>query len=112
MEAVTGPDGTAPMANINGYRIAGKTGTRDDETDAVNRFNFELHQRYPWIIPFGGLGAGDPDKGAIVDRCLGEYGFLGFKFHPFIQAFDPLDPRMMPAYERLAAWRRQPSDLP
>ena len=28
------------------------------------------------------------------------------KFHPFIQAFDPLDPRMMPAYERLAAWRR------
>jgi len=79
---------------------------RDDETDAVNRFNFELHQRYPWIIPFGGLGAGDADKGAIVDRCLGEYGFLGFKFHPFIQAFDPLDPRMMPAYERLAAWRR------
>jgi uncharacterized protein len=76
---------------------------RDDETEAVNRFNFELHERYPWIIPFGGLHVGDGDKGAIVDRCLGEHGFLGFKFHPFIQAFDSLDPRMMPAYERLAA---------
>jgi Amidohydrolase len=79
---------------------------RDDETEVVNRFNLELQQRYPWIVPFGGLHVADPDKGAIVERCLGEYGFLGFKFHPFIQAFDPLDPRMMPAYERLAAWKR------
>ncbi len=27
MEEVTGPEGTAPSANINGYRVAGKTGT-------------------------------------------------------------------------------------
>jgi hypothetical protein len=79
---------------------------RDDETEAVNRFNFELHRRHPWIIPFGGLHVGDADKAAIVERGLGDYGFLGFKFHPFIQQFDPLDPRMMPAYERLARWRR------
>jgi predicted TIM-barrel fold metal-dependent hydrolase len=79
---------------------------RRDETEPVNRFNFELHQRHPWIIPFGGVHVADADKGAIVDRCLGEYGFLGFKVHPFIQRFDPLDERMMAAYERLAAWRR------
>ena len=41
---------------------------RDDETEAVNRFNFELHQRHPWIIPFGGLHVADADKAAIVDR--------------------------------------------
>ncbi|MBI4639019.1 MAG: hypothetical protein HY727_21995 [Candidatus Rokubacteria bacterium] len=67
------------------------------ETSDLNRFNFELHQKHPWIIPFGSLHLEDEDKGAIVDRCLGEYGFLGFKFHPFIQRFDPLDPRMLAA---------------
>lgn len=76
------------------------------ETEEVNRFNFELHRRHPWIIPFGGLHVEDEDKPSIVDRCLGEYGFLGFKFHPFVQRFDPLDPRMMDAYARLEHWRR------
>ena len=36
---------------------------RDDETEPVNRFNFELHQRYPWIIPFGGLQRRRPGQG-------------------------------------------------
>ena len=36
---------------------------RDDETEVVSRFNLELHQRYPWIVPFGGLNVADPDKG-------------------------------------------------
>ncbi len=76
------------------------------ETEEVNRFNAELHRRHPWIVPFGGLHVEDADKAAIVDRCLGEYGFLGFKFHPFVQRFDPLDARMMPAYERLQHWGR------
>ena len=76
------------------------------ETEEVNRFNFELHRQHAWIIPFGGLHVEDEAKAAIVDRCLGEYGFLGFKFHPFIQRFDPLDPRMMDAYARLEHWRR------
>lgn len=79
---------------------------RPGETDEINRFNFELHRAHPWIIPFGSLRADDPDKPAVVDRCLRDYGFLGLKFHPFIQRLDPLDPRMMPAYERLAAWGR------
>lgn len=79
---------------------------RAGETEELNRFNLELHRRHPWIIPFGGCHVEDADKGAIVDRCLGEYGFLGFKFHPFIQRLDPLDPRLLEVYARLAAWGR------
>lgn len=45
---------------------------RHDETEDINRFNVELHRRHPWVIPFGGLHVEDADKGAIVDRCLGD----------------------------------------
>lgn len=76
------------------------------ETEEVSRFNHELHRAHPWILPFGSLHVEDPDKGAVIDRAYREYDFVGFKFHPFIQAFDPLDPRMLEAYERLQAWGR------
>jgi cell division protein FtsI (penicillin-binding protein 3) len=38
MEAVTAPDGTAPVAAIKGYRVAGKTGTAWRVDPATGRY--------------------------------------------------------------------------
>ena len=72
-----------------------------DETEGLIDFNGDLRRRHPWIIPWGSLHVENPDKGRIVERCIVEQDFLGLKFHPFIQRFDPLDPRMFEAYQRL-----------
>lgn len=79
---------------------------REDETEALIAFNADLRARHPWIVPWGSLHPDSPDKGAIVERCIQRHDFLGLKFHPFIQNFDPGDPRMLPAYHALEAARR------
>lgn len=71
------------------------------ETEELIDFNVALRRRYPWIVPWGSLHVENPDKARIVERVIVEGDFLGLKFHPFIQRFDPLDPRMFDAYERL-----------
>lgn len=79
---------------------------REEETDGLIAFNADLHARHPWIIPWGSLHPDSPDKPALVARCVEELGFLGFKFHPFIQRFWPTDARMLPAYQALERARR------
>jgi len=37
-----------------------------------------------------------------VDRCLGELGFVGMKFHPFVQRFVPWEPPFLRLLERIA----------
>jgi len=71
------------------------------ETEELIAFNADLHRRYPWIVPWGSLHVENLDKPRIVERMIAEHDFLGLKFHPFIQRFDPLDPRMSDAYQRL-----------
>jgi predicted TIM-barrel fold metal-dependent hydrolase len=71
------------------------------ETEELIDFNADLRGRHAWIVPWGSLHVENPDKGRIVDRCIVQQDFLGLKFHPFIQRFDPLDPRMFEAYQRL-----------
>jgi hypothetical protein len=43
----------------------------------------------------------DEEKKKIVDRCILEYGFSGFKLHPYVQGFSPADERLFTVYERL-----------
>jgi predicted TIM-barrel fold metal-dependent hydrolase len=76
------------------------------ETEGLIDFNADLRRRFPWIVPWGSLHVENPDKGRIVERIIVREDFLGLKFHPFIQRFDPLDPRMSEAYQRLQALGR------
>ncbi|MCX4092392.1 amidohydrolase family protein [Nocardia sp. alder85J] len=54
------------------------------------------------LIPFGSV---DPRKGtAAIDqarRLAHDYGVLGFKFHPSLQAFQPDDPAYYPLWSAL-----------
>lgn len=48
---------------------------------------------------FAGLGTAHPlrldDAVAEMNRCVGELGLIGMKFHPWLQAFSPLDGHML-----------------
>ena len=73
-----------------------------EETEALNAWNWRLGRDHPQIMPFGTCHPLTPDPRAVVDRCLGEYGFIGMKFHPFVQRFVPWEERFFPIWERIA----------
>ncbi len=77
-----------------------------DQTEALNEFNDELGRRLPHAAVFGSLHLETPDKEAVVRRCIQGYRFVGLKFHPFVQRFDPADERMFPVYELLEQYAR------
>ncbi|MBA3233552.1 MAG: penicillin-binding protein 2, partial [Propionibacteriales bacterium] len=56
MEAVTGPEGTAPTANINGYRVAGKTGTAQRVDSSCACYDGSL------TVSFGGFAPADEPR--------------------------------------------------
>ncbi len=53
-------------------------------------------------MPFGTCHPETPAPLAVIDRCLDHYGFVGMKFHPFIQRFTPWEPRFFALWERIA----------
>ena len=71
------------------------------ETDDLNLFNLNLSKKNKQIIPFGSIHVENEDKKRIVDRCILEYGFYGFKMHPYVQGFSINDERLFPVYARL-----------
>jgi len=78
-----------------------------DETASLNEWNFRLGRTYPdLIVPIGTCHPLDPDPIDVIARGVEEYGFIGFKFHPFIQRFTPWEDVYLPVWEAIARHRR------
>ena len=77
-----------------------------EETEPLNEWNWRLGQTHSEVIPFGTCHPLTPDPLAVIDRCLAGYGFVGMKFHPFVQRFTPWEERFFPIYERIARYGR------
>ncbi|MGI8888681.1 MAG: peptidoglycan D,D-transpeptidase FtsI family protein, partial [Nocardioidaceae bacterium] len=59
MEAVTGPEGTAPLASINGYRVAGKTGTAQRVDESCGCYDGSF------TVSFAGFAPADDPRFAV-----------------------------------------------
>ncbi len=71
------------------------------ESREINRWQRRLADAHPEIIPFASLHPGDDEKEEIIGEALDTLQLAGFKFHPYVQGFDILDPRMLPVYDML-----------
>ncbi len=78
---------------------------KESETSWLNEFNLEFCRSTPGAVPFASLHPETPEKAAVAEAAV-EAGFIGMKFHPFVQRFDPWDARMTPLYGFMAEARR------
>jgi uncharacterized protein len=69
-----------------------------EETDFLNDWNMDFCKKTPGAIPFASLHQETTNKVEVAEKSI-ENGFVGFKFHPFVQKFDPWDKRMDNFYE-------------
>jgi predicted TIM-barrel fold metal-dependent hydrolase len=69
----------------------------------LNDFVAESAARFPELVPFGTVYAGDADPLADARRCIEGYGFYGLKLQPAVSQEMPDDPRLFPIYELLQA---------
>ncbi len=65
-----------------------------EETEGLNRFNSEFCGKTPGAIPFASMHPETAEKASYAEKLMGDGSFVGFKFHPFVQKFDPWDKRM------------------
>jgi len=79
---------------------------KDEETVPLNEFNLRFCNETKGAIPFASMLPETAGKVAKAESALAG-GALGFKFHPFVQGFDPWDERMTELYE-LAQERTRP----
>jgi len=76
------------------------------ETDNLNLFNYQISKEYSNSACWGSLHPDNESKEGIIDKCISDYGFIGMKFHPFIQDFDVLDDGMKIVFEKMNEHRR------
>lgn len=70
-------------------------------SESLNEWTRAFAQSHPEAIPFGAIHPDEENLRELLDRCLGEYGFKGLKFHTHVTGIRPDDPRMMPVYEKV-----------
>jgi uncharacterized protein len=71
------------------------------ESESLNEFNAALSRRVHNVVCFGSLHPENENREEIVKRAILELDLIGLKFHPFVQRFDLLDPRMDVVYRTL-----------
>jgi len=71
--------------------------------DYLNGFVRESAARFPELIPFGTVFAGDGQCEQVARRIFEEYQFFGIKLHPFVSNENLDDPRFFPVYETMQA---------
>jgi predicted TIM-barrel fold metal-dependent hydrolase len=65
----------------------------------LNEFIREESEKYPALIPFGTIYAGDGNCKETAELIFNRYNFYGIKLHPFVSQEELDDPRFFPAYE-------------
>ena len=74
---------------------------KEEETDSLNQYNADFCENIPGAIPFASMHQDTPDKVKVAEKTLSSYPFIGFKFHPTVQGFDPWDHCMDSLYDFL-----------
>jgi hypothetical protein len=70
------------------------------ESREINRWQRDMSDRNPCLLPFASLHPADRDPLGIIEESMDELHLLGFKFHPYVQGFSILDPRLDRVYDR------------
>jgi predicted TIM-barrel fold metal-dependent hydrolase len=107
------PESVTLEALLNEYAAAGVSAIWNfahaivpEETEGLNEWNRRLGDARPEVVPFGTCHPDAPEPLRVIDRCVRDYGFVGMKFHPFVQRFVPWEQRFFPLWERLAGHGR------
>jgi len=74
---------------------------KQEESRPLNQYNYHLSKRVKNAVCFGSLHPDNEDRRDILEEALLGYGLLGIKFHPFVQGFSILDPRLDEIYASL-----------